>query len=290
MIIESEIILKCPLCDGDKLKPLALTLRPDMPHFCRVRCDSCGLVISSPMATQSTLNNYYENYYSKGSHASVTEGSGYSKRLESAKDTVNEILQFCGEGKFLDVGSGSGHVCHAADLVGFDVYGVDLSESGVEYTKDRFHLKNITCGEIFDGSYDDNTFDVIHCWHLIEHVRNPSAYMSEISRILKPGGYLYWGTDNHYSLGYKLLRLFSFLLQRFPPIYDGIEHTFGFDKNTITMLIEKAGLKSVMLKTYPDPLSLAEIRSDMKNSGVGKAFRTLAQSIFHVKMKGIASK
>ena len=290
MIVESEVVLKCHLCNGKLLKPLALTLRVDMPHFCRVRCNSCGLVMSSPMATQSSLNNYYENYYSVGSHSCVTDGEGFSRRLQSAKEAIKEILLFCGGGKFLDVGSGSGHVCHAADLAGFDVYGVDLSESGVNYSRDHFGLKNITCGEIFDCSYDDSTFDVIHCWHLIEHVRDPLAYMSEMARVLKPGGYLYWGTDNHYSLGYKLLRIVCFFTLRFPPIYDGIEHTYGFDPKTMKILLEKTGFYSDNIKTYPDPLSISEVNRDMKYAGVGKVVRTLSQSVFHVKMKGVASK
>jgi len=290
MIVESEIVTRCILCNGTRLRPLALTLRPGLPHFCRVRCRDCGLVISSPMASQETLNRYYADYFTTGCHADQTCGETYERRLRAGQRAVREIQEYVRAGRFLDVGCGAGHVCKAAEDSGFESHGVDLSESGIEFAKRHFGLKRVACGQLADVGFAAGMFDVVHCWHLLEHVRDPVALIGEIRRILVPGGYLYWGTDNHRSSGYTLLRLFSFLTMRFPPIYDGIEHTYGFNPATIGRLLEAHGFRSLSVRTYPDPFRAGEILRDARETGIGKAVRTFAQSVFRIKMRGVAQR
>jgi SAM-dependent methyltransferase len=43
--------------------------------------------------------------------------------------------------------------------------------------------------DITDMSYDDGTFDVIACSHVLEHVPDDRAAMREFRRVLKPGGW-----------------------------------------------------------------------------------------------------
>ena len=292
MKMELEIVDHCVLCGGRDLKPIAMTLRYGQPHFVRVRCRNCKLVISSPMATANCLSDYYEDYFSTGPHSNVTTGDDFEQRVNSAKKTIKEIVDSgIMKETFLDVGCGSGHVCAAARDLGFKkVYGVDLSSSGVGFGRSNFGLENLTCGELADCDYANDYFDVVHCWHLIEHVRDPVALLKEVSRILKPSGILYWGTDNHRSFGYFMLRLLCHLTLRFPPIYDGIEHTYGFDPSTIKRALQETGFKVRFTKSYADRFSAKEVLRDLRASGVIKAFRTIMQSVFRIKMKGVAQK
>ena len=43
--------------------------------------------------------------------------------------------------------------------------------------------------DIHDIPFPENTFDVVLCNHVLEHVNNDIKAMSEIRRVLKPGGY-----------------------------------------------------------------------------------------------------
>jgi SAM-dependent methyltransferase len=43
--------------------------------------------------------------------------------------------------------------------------------------------------DIHDIPFPENSFDVVLCNHVLEHVRDDIKAMSEISRVLKPGGY-----------------------------------------------------------------------------------------------------
>jgi len=38
--------------------------------------------------------------------------------------------------------------------------------------------------------HDDNSVDMIHCYHFLEHIGNTHFIMSEIERVLKPGGHV----------------------------------------------------------------------------------------------------
>ena len=43
-------------------------------------------------------------------------------------------------------------------------------------------------------------FDIITAHQVLEHVENPMKFMSQVLRILKPGGILYFEIPNHFSL------------------------------------------------------------------------------------------
>ena len=97
------------------------------------------------------------------------------------KDTRGKrILEIgCGEGSLLQMLSDRN-----------EVYGVDISESGVEKTR----RKGIPCEHV-DASnetlpYTDGFFDVVITLETIEHVENPHRMLWEIKRVLKENGML----------------------------------------------------------------------------------------------------
>lgn len=56
-------------------------------------------------------------------------------------------------------------------------------------TADLFSpLADVKC-DIQDMPFDDNTFDVIFCNHVLEHVADDKKAMSELFRVMKPGGF-----------------------------------------------------------------------------------------------------
>jgi len=90
--------------------------------------------------------------------------------------------------KILDVGCGRCEVLTAFGQLGLDISGIDASER-----IRNFAPKDISKLEILDFSkenfpFNDNDFDVIFTKSVIEHVHDPTHFMKEILRILKPGG------------------------------------------------------------------------------------------------------
>lgn len=65
-----------------------------------------------------------------------------------------------------------------------------ISKDNIEYLSgDLFSPTVMVKMDITDIQYSDNTFDVILCSHVLEHVPEDKKAMSEIYRVLKPGGW-----------------------------------------------------------------------------------------------------
>lgn len=97
-----------------------------------------------------------------------------------------------GEGaKVLDFGCGRGYLVALARQRHLDFSGVDTYEGHYENWTDSLeedatgHCKKIDNGEI---PFDDNTFDAVVSNQVFEHVFEPEPALSEIHRVLKPGG------------------------------------------------------------------------------------------------------
>jgi tellurite methyltransferase len=111
---------------------------------------------------------------------------------------VSLVPRFKAEGvqKALDLGFGLGR--HSVFLAreGFDVYGVETSPAGLEYTlgwaeRDGLAL-NLAMAEMSHLPFRDGFFDLILAWNVIYHgmVEYIGRTVAEIRRCLKPGGYL----------------------------------------------------------------------------------------------------
>ena len=107
--------------------------------------------------------------------------------------------QYC-EGKdVLDFGCGSGYGTAILANVAKSVVGVDTSPIAVQYCLDHWNIGNMIFEKIerdYTLRFDDNTFDVIVSFQVIEHIPDVPRYLSLLKRVLKPGGPLVITTTN----------------------------------------------------------------------------------------------
>ena len=100
----------------------------------------------------------------------------------------------------LEVGSGGGYLSEEIAGIGFAVTGID--PSGKSLTAAAEHARSggldITyaagMGETIPCR--DRSFDAVFCCDVLEHVRDLPKVISEISRVLKPGGVFVFDTLN----------------------------------------------------------------------------------------------
>ncbi len=62
-------------------------------------------------------------------------------------------------------------------------------QQGVKYHEGFYYSKDISIIDITDLSFEDKSFDVIICNHVLEHIIEDGLAMKELYRILKPGGW-----------------------------------------------------------------------------------------------------
>lgn len=91
-----------------------------------------------------------------------------------------------GEKKFLDIGCGSGSIVKYLISKNYDAVGCDVSnlfiDSNKEFSDSFFVHDGITL------PFKSNYFDVCGSFNVLEHVENPSLFLSEMNRVLKKGG------------------------------------------------------------------------------------------------------
>lgn len=145
----------------------------------------------------------------------------------------------------LDLGCGNGSLVKRLLDDGFNAYGTDASESGINLASqsypDRFALQDLSKDELPE-KFSELTFDTIISTEVIEHLYDPRKFASFCKTILKEngGGELIITTPYHGYLKNLLLSLAGKWDSHANPLFDG-GHIKLWSKNTLTKLLEEQG-------------------------------------------------
>lgn len=98
-------------------------------------------------------------------------------------------------GNLLDLGCGTGFYYpllsrHAESIVGVDVSTSMLEEARQLIAERQLSHCRVTECSALDLSFEDDSFEVVHCWDVLHHVSDIPRTLAEIQRVLKPGGRL----------------------------------------------------------------------------------------------------
>jgi SAM-dependent methyltransferase len=237
---------------------------PDRIHYRIVRCNSCGLVRSDPVADSSVIAKLYRessfDYSSEVENLSHTYGR-YLARLDSYgvhKDALLEIG--CGNGFFLTQAIRQGYR---------DVRGVEPSEAAIRLADDRVRA-GIVCAMMSPGLFPPNSFDVVCLFQVLDHIFDPGGLLQTCFEILKPGGFVLCLNHNVESFSARLMKDRS-------PIID-IEHTYLYGPGTLGQLFSKSGFQvkesggvrnryslNYLLRLVPSPRAIKDIVLRMAN-------------------------
>ena len=127
-------------------------------------------------------------------------------RLNFIKSSVNIKGK-----KILDVGCGGGILSESLANEGADVTGIDQGDRVIKIAKlhakesgIKVKYKHINIEDFYKNT--DERFDVITCLEMLEHVPDPNSIINTCSKLLMPGGKIYFSTIN------KNLKAFLFAI------------------------------------------------------------------------------
>lgn len=90
--------------------------------------------------------------------------------------------------RILDAGCGSGRTMQELARYG-EVSGIELNDDAAQLARDR-EVGEVVVGRLEDLPWDDETFDLITCLDVIEHVPDDVAALVELRRVARPGAWL----------------------------------------------------------------------------------------------------
>ena len=163
----------------------------------------------------------------------------------------------------LDVGCGSGGYALAARKLGYDVMGIEPSAPHAAAGRELLGLDIVN--DVFTpDKVGGRLFDVIMLSHVIEHILDPAAFVSDLLSVLAPGGRLIMITPNAGSLIAKTLGL------RWPMLYP-VDHVSMLSPKAIAHILPPGYTAKIETDEYPHEFaaSLASAVRDINRPANG---------------------
>lgn len=218
---------RCRLC-GTGLPEPFLEVNED---FSLVRCESCGLVATSPPVPGAEIVRWYPpSYYGAGNRR-------FNAILEAMipyfRDRRGKAIErFVERGRMLDIGCGRGILPALMRERGWEAQGLEFSETAARHARE---LKvPVFVGNLPESPYEPESFDAVVLWHVLEHVPDPAEALAKAREILRPGGLLVIAVPNFESLQARFSGRHWFHL-------DVPRHYHHFGVSVLKRMLESAG-------------------------------------------------
>lgn len=155
-----------------------------------------------------------------------------------------KIYSFVRKGKILDIGSGFGLLSSILNKLGnYNFYLID-NEIEPYYFQNAKNLKfkKIDFSDFIKKNNDK--YELVLMFDIIEHFKNPQAVLRKIRHILKNNSYLIIQTPNYQSLMAKICRHWSWWMIE--------DHKVVFSPKSIKKIFSIFGYEIICLETYED--------------------------------------
>ena len=203
-----------------------------------LRCICCGLVSLYPRPTIQELINSYDTYLPV-QPVNIAEWKKMMQPVVDASADLIESRNRTGRGSLLDIGCGYGFFLGEMKSRGWEVKGIEISETGRQYARHTWDIK-VYSEPLENLSLPENSFDVVTLFYVIEHVLEPLELLTAVKRILKPQGLvlLRWP---HTTPIVRILGPFSGKLD----LYHTPFHIHDFSPKTIKKLLSLSDFEEI---------------------------------------------
>lgn len=258
----------CNMCSSSNLRVLGKRLNKSQgynPHkkegitVSVMKCNSCGLRFANPIPIPLKFEDHYNvevDSYFEQTLKNYTENS-FKEEIEYFKSNYPKLSPL----RSLDIGAGLGRVMKSMEREGLLAYGIEPSKSFHQYAVDSMGIPKdrLRLATVENAEFENNFFDWITFSAVFEHLYDPNAALTKALSWLKPGGLIYIGVPNAYTLNqmiintmYKIRRLdyVSNISPMHAPfhIYEFTRDSFA--KNSKLNGYEVLNISGVTYKTY----------------------------------------
>jgi len=260
-------IKNCPVCEKENSTVILLgkdysTSKEEFPIS---KCNNCGFVFTQNIPDEESIGKYYNNA-NYVSHSNTKKGLFFKvyhlvrsfMLKQKCKLVIKETKKT--KGKILDVGSATGYFLNEMKLNGWEIEGIEQDENAIALGKEKFNIDANPPSHI--NSFENNSFDCITLWHVLEHVHQLSATVSNLNKLLKPEGVLIIAVPNHESYDANYY-------ERYWAGWDIPIHLWHFSTKSMQDLMIKHNFEVVKKKTMPFDPFYVSLLSEKYKKGSG---------------------
>lgn len=224
--------VRCDVCAGADIVRYTNAVIARLPYSF-YQCRGCAFIFVHPKPDPTA-------HYEEGAVPLLGEGEAdwnayYMECIEKHSGSSR--------GRLLEVGFGNASFLRLAADHGWEAHGLDLGAPRVRHAREELGLAHVQQKTVEAAAYADGFFDVVAAFNFIEHVTDLRATLSELRRVLKPGGLLVMLCPNIDGIYHRMVpALFGdkdpLNVSWVPP-----EHLSYFNKENFRRLLEGAGFE-----------------------------------------------
>jgi len=194
------------------------------------------------------MRKHYTEYYNQ----LISEaGANTLQRWRARREA---LMQYKRGGSLLDLGCSSGSFLKFLKGGPWKLYGIEISAKSAEIAEERSGAQ-IFVGDVLDAPFLSESFDVITCFDVLEHLYEPRKVLAKVREWLKPDGIFYILAPNVESAEAHI----------FGSYWCGLElprHLYHYSPFSLRHLANSVGLHEISLVTR-------------RNAAIGVNFRYL---------------
>ncbi len=262
-------IKKCPICGSENHKKFISAEDHNVSHdqFTIVQCSDCNFKFTTPIPTLETIGLYYksENYISHSDTKKGVINKIYHVVRNRAIKQKEALAKKHSRGKsILDIGCATGDFLGYCKQQGWNTTGLEPDEDARKIAKSKNDVDALPLEELYQ--LNENSFDIISMWHVLEHVYNLNEDIAQFQKILKPDGTILVAVPNcsskdaaHYKEHWAA--------------YDLPIHLYHFTPKDMQALFNKIGMEVVeVLPMKFDSYYISMISEKYKGGNIMSGF------------------
>lgn len=144
-------------------------------------------------------------------------------------------------GRLLEVGCGNGHFLRAARAAGYEVCGIELAEERAGRVARDLGVQ-IECTSIERAGWPSASCDIVYHCDLLSHFPRPLLALQQMTRLLRPGGVLFFEVG---IVGGLPEKWYGWMSEESIP-----RHRWFFSEGALSLLLRRAGLSVERFSTF----------------------------------------
>lgn len=183
-----------------------------------------------PTINNEIYNELADEWWDPNSFLNILETGIQPLRANYIRECLN--TPFSRELHCLDVGCGGGIITEDLAKLSNNVFGIDPSQASLNTAKKHAKQTGLNINYLQATAenlpFDDNSFELVTCCDVLEHVDDLTQVIREINRVLKPGGTFVFDTVNRTLMSFLSVIWVAqdFPLTRFAPKNTHVWHKF----------------------------------------------------------------